>query len=367
VTAGVGGPITGRGADILIIDDPVKNDEEARSEAVQKRNWEWWKTTARTRVEPGGVVIVMQTRWHEEDLAGKLLKAFHNGPGSEGYEPWDVLCLPAIAESGDALGRRVGQALWPERYDENALEAIKVAVGPRTWASLYQQRPSPEEGGGVKRAWWKYYVSPPHAFEQVIQSWDFALKDEDDSDYSVGQVWGRLGASFFLLHQVRGRWDTPEAIEAVKRLSAKYPMATLKLVEDTAMGPSVVSMLRSQVPGLVPIKPKGSKIVRLRAVTMFLEAGNVFVPDPSMAPWVGDLIEEAAAFPNGSNDDMVDAMSQAIAHLSPGAASVLQKSERDHAKALVENMTTAEARKLQLKALMDPNRKKRAVIDPFAR
>jgi predicted phage terminase large subunit-like protein len=210
-------------------------------------------------------------------------------------------------------------------------------------------------------------VTLPHAFEQVIQSWDFALKDEDDSDYSVGQVWGRLGASFFLLHQVRGRWDTPEAIEAVKRLSAKYPMATLKLVEDTAMGPSVVSMLRSQVPGLVPIKPKGSKIVRLRAVTMFLEAGNVFVPDPSMAPWVGDLIEEAAAFPNGSNDDMVDAMSQAIAHLSPGAASVLQKSERDHAKALVENMTTAEARKLQLKALMDPNRKKRAVIDPFAR
>lgn len=367
VTAGVGGSITGRGADILIIDDPVKNDEEARSEAIQKRNWEWWKTTARTRVEPGGIVIVMQTRWHEEDLAGKLLRAFDNGPGSEGYEAWEVCRLPAIAEGQDQIGRAPGQALWPERYDEKALEAIRIAVGPKTWASLYQQRPSPEEGGGVKRAWWRYFVERPHAFEQVIQSWDFALKDETDSDYSVGQVWGRVGADCYLLHQVRGRWNTPDALAKVREVTQAFPMAQLKLVEDTAMGPAVISMLRSQVPGLVPVKPRGSKVVRLRAVTTILESGNVYVPDPSIANWTGELIEEAAAFPNGANDDMVDAMSQALTHLYPQAAHFIDQEARKAAEFEKTNMTTAELRRAQLREYMNPNRKKRPVIDPYAR
>lgn len=311
VTAGVNGPITGKGADIGIIDDPVKNDQEAMSETYQERTWEWYKSTFRTRLQKDGAIILIMTRWHENDLAGKLLTA-----QEEDGEKWEVVSLPALAEENDLLGREYGQPLCPELFTRNALGSIKKAVGSFWWAALYQQRPSPAEGGILKRYWWQYYRQAPERFDEIIQSWDMAFKDLNTSDYVVGQVWGRKGADKYLLDQVRDRMDFPTTVQAVRSLSAKWPQARAKLVEDKANGPAVIAMLKNKIPGLIAVNPEGGKIVRAQAVSPDIEARNVYLPDPSIAPWVHDFVEECAAFPNGAHDDQVDAMSQALHRLT---------------------------------------------------
>lgn len=307
VTAGVNGPITGKGADIGIIDDPVKNDQEAMSVTYQERTYEWYKSTFRTRLQKDGAIILIMTRWHENDLAGKLLAV-----QEEDGEKWEVVSLPAIAEEGDLLGRNPGQPLCPELFTKEALESIKKAVGSFWWASLYQQRPSPAEGGIFKRNWWQYYRQAPDRFDEIIQSWDMAFKDTKTSDFVVGQVWGRKGADKYLLDQVRDRLDFPATVQAVRNISAKWPQARAKLVEDKANGPAVIATLTNEIPGLIAVNPEGGKIVRAQAVSPDIEAGNVYLPDPSIAPWVHDFVEECAAFPNGANDDQVDAMTQAL-------------------------------------------------------
>jgi len=311
VTAGVAGPITGKGADIGIIDDPVKNAEEAKSKTYQERTWEWYKSTFRTRLHKNGAIILIMTRWDENDLAGRLLK---NAEGDG--EKWEILSLPALAEKNDPLGRKPGEALCPNLFDRNALLNIKQAVGSYWWAALYQQRPSPAEGGLLKRSWWKFYKELPSRFDEVIQSWDMTFKDTKDSDYVVGQVWGRKGADKYLLDQVRDRMDFPTTIQAVRSLSRKWPQAHAKLVEDKANGPAVIATLEHEIHGLIPIDPQGGKEARASAVSPQIEAGNVYLPDPSIAPWIHDFIEECAAFPNGAHDDQVDAMTQALIRLS---------------------------------------------------
>lgn len=311
VTAGVNGPITGKGADIGIIDDPVKNDQEAMSVTYQERTYEWYKSTFRTRIQRDGAIILIMTRWHENDLAGKLLAA-----QEEDGEKWEVVNLPAMAEDDDPLGREFGQPLCPDLFSKEALESIKKAVGSYWWASLYQQRPSPVEGGIFKRNWWQYYRSVPDRFDEIIQSWDMTFKDTKTADFVVGQVWGRKGANKYLLDQVRDRMDFPATIQAVRTLSAKWPQAKVKLVEDKANGPAVIATLKKEISGLIPVEPQGSKESRAWAVSPEVEAGNVYLPDPSIAPWVHDFIEECAAFPNSANDDQVDAMSQALIRLN---------------------------------------------------
>jgi len=307
ITAGVNGPITGKGADIGIIDDPVKNDQEAMSVTYQERTYEWYKSTFRTRLQRDGAIILIMTRWNENDLAGKLLAA-----QEEDGEKWEVVNLPAIAEEGDLLGRDPGQPLCPDLFTIEALRSIEKAVGSFWWASLYQQRPSPAEGGILKRNWWQYYRQTPDRFDEVIQSWDMAFKDTKTADFVVGQVWGRKGADKYLLDQVRDRMDFPATVQAVRSLSAKWPQARNKLVEDKANGPAVIATLKNEIPGLIAVNPEGGKVVRAQAASPDIEAGNVYLPDPSVAPWVHDFIEECAAFPNGANDDQVDAMTQAL-------------------------------------------------------
>lgn len=311
VTAGVNGPITGKGADIGIIDDPVKNDQEAMSATYQERAYEWYKSTFRTRIQRDGAIILIMTRWHENDLAGKLLAA-----QEEDGEKWEVVSLPATAEDNDPLGREFGQPLCPDLFSKDALESIKKAVGSYWWAALYQQRPSPAEGGIFKRNWWQYYRRVPDRFDEIIQSWDMTFKDTKTADFVVGQVWGRKGANKYLLDQVRDRMDFPATIQAVRTLSAKWPQAKAKLVEDKANGPAVIATLKKEISGLIPVEPQGSKESRAWAVSPEVEAGNVYLPDPSIAPWVHDFVEECAAFPNGANDDQVDAMTQALMRLN---------------------------------------------------
>lgn len=318
-SAGVGGGITGMGGEYIIIDDPVKNREEADSATYREKVYNWYTSTLYTRLEKDGCILLTLTRWHEDDLAGKLLKA-----SEDGADQWTILELPAICEEPIKPYdiRREGEALWKWKYDESALTKMKATVGSRDWAALYQQHPTPGEGGTFKREWWNYYKFLPSGLYDYVQSWDCTFKDAQSSDYVVGQVWARKGSSRYLLDQVRGRMSFTETIRAVRSLSAKWPQAVRKLIEDKANGTAVIDVLRKELPGLVPVEPEGGKIVRANAVTAVVEAGNVFLPDPSIAPWVHDFVEEHALFPNGSNDDQVDAQSQANTYYNSSSFSM---------------------------------------------
>lgn len=308
ISVGVGGSITGKGADLLIIDDPIKSRAEAESETYRHRLMEEYQSSIYTRLHAGGSIVVILTRWHEADLAAKLLNPDNGEP-----EDWKVISLPAICENPetDLLHRKQGEALWKERgYDEKWAEQTKIAIGTYAWSSLYQQTPTPRAGGIFKRKWWKYYKKAPSDLVDFTQSWDCTFKDKETSDYVVGQVWARSGSDRYLLDQVRGIMSFTETLNAMRQLSAKWKQATRKLVEDKANGPAVINMLKHELTGLIPVEPDGGKVVRAHAVTPHVEAGNIYIPDPSIAPWVLDFVEEFASFPNGQHDDQVDAMTQ---------------------------------------------------------
>lgn len=319
VSTGIGGAISGKGADLLIIDDPIKNRTEADSEVYRNRVWSEWQSTLSTRLHPGGRVVVIMTRWHEDDLVSRLLES---EPGR-----WEVLNLPAMAEADDPMGRTEGEALWPGRYSRGDLEMIKVTVGSREWQALYQGRPSPQAGSIFKRAFWQEYSLPPQEMarnmETVIQSWDCTFKDSKGTDYVAGGVWGRKGADYYLLDLVHDRMDFPATIKAIRSMSAKWPQARGKLVEDKANGPAVIATLKHEISGLIAVEPEGGKIVRANAIASYHEAGNLWLPKPQFAPWVHDFIEEAAAFPNGKYDDRVDEMTQAVIWLSRRGGSMV--------------------------------------------
>lgn len=305
IAVGIGGPMTGRGADLLDIDDPMKNAEEAYSKTVRDAHWAWYQSVAYPRLTKDGAIVLTMTRWHVDDLAGRLLREQQHGG-----ERWTVLNLAALAEA-DGPYRKLGTALWPEQFSVTRLEQIKTAIGSRAWNALYQQRPTLEDGGCFKRSWWRSYTpSTMERPDQVIQSWDMAFKATDDSSYVVGQVWGKRGVQYFLLDQVRDRMDFVTTIEAMQRLSAKWPRAVCKLVEDKANGPAVLSALSGKLDGLIAYTPEGSKEARAAAVSPLVEAGQVYLPD--VAAWVQDFVEECAGFPAWPTDDQVDAMSQAL-------------------------------------------------------
>ena len=316
VSAGAGGAIVGKGADIIVMDDPIKNEVEASSRLFRDRMWDWWQTVIMTRLEPGGSAVIMHQRWHEDDLIGRLLK--------EKDHPWVVLNFPAIAESGDILGRAEGQPLWPERFPIMVLEERRRRMSPYHFSAIYQQRPSSEGGGLVKRSWWRYWRARPE-FEQMIQSWDLSFGETKGSDYTVGVVLGRRGAETYVVDLIRDRMNARDVITAIRAWAQKYPRAVSKVVEAAASGPAVVQMLRSEVPGLipVPVRGRGKKEDRLQSVVPLLEAGNVLLPEFDLAPWVGELIEEFCAFtPQGStapHDDIVDAVVHGLRYLYPSS------------------------------------------------
>ncbi|MFA6432898.1 MAG: phage terminase large subunit [Candidatus Paceibacterota bacterium] len=307
-TAGAQGATTGRGADVAIVDDPYKNWAEAHSPVIRKRIEDWFRSTLMTRVEPGGSVIMLFTRWHCDDLARILTE--------DKGEKWKLIRLPALADSSDdPLGRQIGQSLCPERYNEAALAGIRKDVGERVWQGLYQQLPSPAEGNIIQRQWIKHYDIVPAQFDEQIQSWDLTFK-ELGSSFVVGQLWGRKGADFFLVDQLRGRWGFSETCKQIVEFSRKHPRARVKLIEDKANGPAVLDALKSRIPGLIAVKPDGGKEARCSAVSPLFESGNVFIPGTASSPWVAELVEEWVSFPSSANDDQVDAMSQALTRLS---------------------------------------------------
>lgn len=321
----------------LIIDDPIKDREQADSETYRERAKNWWRTVGSTRLAPGAPVILILTRWHHDDLAGYLL-------GQPDKDRWRVINIPAQAEhrpdagESDILGREPGEYMDSARIDERTglarssqqWEQTKIQVGPETWAALYQGSPTATTGNILPRDKWRQYDTPLWIEDadgrrfipglqaedaEMIQSWDFTFKDTAASDYVVGQVWLRRGIDAYLLDQVRARMDFTASCQAMLTLSARWPQAIAKLVEDKANGPAILNALRSQVGGLIPVEPEGSKVARARAISPLQQAGNLWLPSPMLAPWVGDFIEEAAQFPHGKNDDQVDGASQAVHRL----------------------------------------------------
>jgi len=305
---GVGGPVTGRGAHIIGIDDPIKNAQESRSKTTKDGVWDWYRSTIESRLEPGGGLFLIATRWAIDDLTGRIQ--------DEEGEKWTFIDLPALAKEDDLLGREEGEALWTVRYPVEALTEMQER-SPYWFSSLYQQNPSLQGGEIVKEAWIeRHNAGPAQAWAFQFQSWDLRGEGQktDVSSYVVGQVWGVKEGQAFLLDQVRGQWDFVETIDAFLRMSKEWPKSRAKLVEDKASGRPLITVLKKKIPGMIPVEPKGDKVTRFEAVAPLFQAGNIFIPQS--APWVKEWIEEITCFPSTSHNDQVDATSQALAYFA---------------------------------------------------
>jgi predicted phage terminase large subunit-like protein len=298
VAAGVGGSITGVGADVLAVDDPVKSAEEADSDAFRERAWEWFTQTALTRLEPGGRVVLIGTRWHEDDLIGRALQM----SGTD----WVHLDLPALAEDGTAL--------WPERYPAEQLAAIRERIGARAFNALYQQRPAPAEGAILKREWWRHYR--PGELPDVqwtLQCWDTAFKTGQENDWSVCATWAMTKNGYYLLDRWRGKVEFPALKRAVIDQYGKHHPDEI-LVEDAASGQSLIQSLNDETRlPIIGFKPDRDKVARVNAISPAVEAGKVYLP--AEAGWLDEFVEEHAAFPTGAHDDQVDTTAMALGRL----------------------------------------------------
>ena len=315
IAAGVGGGITGEGADLLIIDDPIKNQEEANSDTIRDSIWQWYITTALTRLQPDSSKIIIMTRWHTDDLVGRLLRVAHNDPKAD---QWEILHFPSIKN---------GLALWPDKFPLEYLEKVRAGqiddpdfqgAGSRAFESLYQGNPTAAEGNIFKREWWKYYKERP-VFKRIIHSWDTAFKSKTENDYSVCTAWGIAENGYYLLDCWRQKVEFPELKRTVISLHTR-DHANAVLVEDKASGQSLIQELRrNTVLPIIAIGDKehpleGDKVARANFITPTIEVGKVYLPES--ATWLHNFLEELSAFPNGEHDDIVDSVTQAMKYMT---------------------------------------------------
>lgn len=305
ISRGILSGVTGRPADLMIIDDPIKTRQEADSETIRERIWDEWESSFRTRLQAGAKVILIQTRWHEDDLAGRMIQREPNV---------EVINLPCEAEDNDPLGRPVGAALAPEigkddRWLADFKRGFLGSQGSRAWTALFQGHPTSQEGNLIKREWWRYYDTLPRLAEVLI-SVDAAFKDGDDNDFVAVQAWGKTGPNMYLLDATKKHLDFPGTLREIRAMRRRWPEARIILVEDKANGSAVVQILRREIPGVIPINPEGGKVARANAVSGAIESGNVYLP--RNAPFTGDFVDECSSFPLGEHDDQVDAMTQAL-------------------------------------------------------
>jgi len=313
LSTGVGGSITGMGADLILVDDPVKNEEEATSETMREALFGWYNSTLYTRLEGGANLVICQTRWHKQDLSGKLIEEIEYGG-----EKWEVISLPAIATEESIKSpldpRSTGEALWEGKYPLDRLEIIKRQVGTRVWSSLFQQSPVIEGGNIIKQEWFQYYHKLPfdvHNWREAhtVTSWDLTFKKTGKS-YVVGTVLSKYRNQFYLVDMYRAKADVVETSAAIEAMAKKYPACKTHLIEGKANGPAIVSLLKRKVPNLVEVNPNASKDERLHSVAPIFEAGNFLLPMNS--PLSKTIIEEMISFPNADNDDIVDSISQGL-------------------------------------------------------
>lgn len=311
------GAIIGEGGDTLVLDDP-HSPRSVRSEVKRQDALDWIDEEFFTRKNDPKTVskIIIMQRLDERDASAHVLEK----------GDWDHLCLPAGFESQHPFPTRTsihftdprkkeGEALWPERFDEAENEKSKKDMGSKAWAGQGQQRPAPADGIIFKREWFKFFQLDPMEMAQKMNflALSIDLPFDEAGTYAVFQIWGRLGADKYLLDQTRGQVGFKEQKSMAKAMIAKWAMLSAKWIEKKANGAALIADLRADVPGLVPITPHGSKEMRAELVAPQFEAGNVFIPDPSIAPWVGDYIEEMVVFNNGKFNDQVDATTQALA------------------------------------------------------
>ena len=305
--AGVGGAIAGRRADLVVIDDPIRSREDADSETVRDKIWDWYKSDLYTRLKPGGRIVLIQTRWHEDDLAGRLLADM-----AAGGDHWEVISLPALAEANDPLGRVLGEPLWPEWEDAENLERKRRAVGARDWSALYQQRPAPEDGDYFKKEWLKPYdIAPATSLMRIYGGSDYAVT-ADGGDYTVHVVVGLdPEGRMYLLDLWRKQVSSDEWIEAFCDLVRKWK--PLGWAEEqgqikSGVGPFIdrrqrerqAYVFRDQFP------TRGDKAIRARSIQGRMALEGLYVP--TNASWYPALRGELLSFPAGKHDDQVDAL-----------------------------------------------------------
>jgi predicted phage terminase large subunit-like protein len=336
VAAGVGGPLTGRGAHLLIIDDPVKNAEEAASQAYRDRAWDWWRSTARSRLQQGGAVVLVMTRWHEDDLAGRLL--------AEQAEGWSVLELPALAEPGDPLGRSAGAALCPELFDEPALARSRRDSGAYFWAALYQQRPLPADGGVFRKSDFRYFEEEDEHYVlhtdagkrrvatglcQRFVTCDPALSSKQTADYTALCLFAVTPERELLLLDVaRERFEQPDQKGFIKRYYEQHrPFAIY--VEAAAQGLGLIQELRREGLSVFPVQAETDKVTRARGAVARYESHDVY--HRRGAAWLLDYEQELCGFPQGAHDDQVDCFSYA-ARVLPTIAAPLWRPRRQRGR-----------------------------------
>ncbi len=310
---GVGSGVTGYGAQLIVIDDPVKNRAEAESRAYRESTWDWFNDDIYTRLEPGAAMILIQTRWHEDDLAGRLLKEM-----ADGGEVWEVLSLSALAEDeDDPLGRQAGEALCRERYDRDTLLKIKRKLGSYAFSALYQQRPVPRDGGLFKRKWFGRVVDAAPKGLRWCRAYDLAVSTKTTADYTASfRCALDNNGDLYIADGFRGRLAYPEQYRCVvERMAAEE--RTSHGIEEALHGLALLQDLKrekslSRYP-LKGIKADTDKVTRALAWASRAEAGQVVLVH---GPWMDEFLEEVCRFPDGRHDDQVDAVSLAVRMLS---------------------------------------------------
>ena len=311
ISRGIMSGITGNPANLMIIDDPLKNRSEADSETYRERLWAEWQNTLKSRLAAGAKVIIIATPWHEDDLMARVLAREPNVT---------LLRLPVEAEENDLLGRPVGDALAPELGKDNAwLEQFKSGYindpkdgGLRAWQALYQCSPRVEGGNLVRREWWKYYErSDIPAFATTVISVDATFKDAEDNDFVAIEVWGKLGNNYYLRYCVNQHLNFPSTVQMIRLVKRLFPESQYILVEDKANGSAIIQTLRSEFIGVIAVTPKGGKVARVNAVSPAIESGNVFIPKGEL--WAEEFVDQFTAFPAGKHDDMCFAAGTMVA------------------------------------------------------
>lgn len=325
ISRGMLAGITGNPANLMFIDDPVKNRSEADSETKRQQIWNEWQNSLKSRLAAGAKVVVIMTPWHEDDLAARLLASEQN---------IRLIRLPVEAEENDPLGRAPGEPLAPEiGKDAKWLEQFKRSYiqdptgGQRAWSALYQCSPRVEGGNLIRRDWWRYYdPAQVTSFATELISVDASFKGGEDNDYVAITVWGKLGSDYYLRYCLNRHMDFPETVKAIRLVKELYPRAMAVLIEDKANGSAIIQTLQKEM-FCIPVNPKGGKESRVNAVSPAIESGHVYLPEG--APWVADFVDQFSAFPAGSNDDMVDSATQALVYMLYSTGQVPETPRRD--------------------------------------
>ena len=316
LSSSVGGLGTGEGYDVMVVDDPLKAADHSSTKELEKVI-EWWSGTLSTRANDPNTarrIIIMQ-RLAQNDLTGYILENPNNFVHLK--LPMEYIPNTWISPVGGWFDPRTfkGELLDYNRFSGTKVEALKSELKEYKYSAQYQQEPAPQGGGLVKSTYFRYYHATYQVYDVIVQSWDLAVKDAAKADWSVGQVWGVKGPNLFLLDMVRRKMGTIEQIECIMMLRNKYPTARAILIEEAQTGSAVRQMLERKIPGVLGIKPTdfgGTKEQRLISCLPDFEAGNVYLPDPTIAPWIHQVIEELLLFPKANHDDCVDALTQAL-------------------------------------------------------